>query len=373
MDEIKKSNIDEKKSLFGKIKSKYVQKWIFNFISKYKYPEFANKFLKYNNGLSHLQLEITNDNRINRLSDFRNWYHDLKDIYSVLNEISKEVYESEYLQMETLEKEPSDQYKSQAIEAIIYMCLFDIISLSENKKIFNADDLKIQKAESRKNEDLEKVSLKATIWNIIRGAINRSLNSKNSDLKNSIDTLFLGLPHWASVYNENKYAISNICVSIRNHLAKKFPKYKEGDNRHLQNDLCCLILKIFWLKNNNFYHNPTKIYNKILDYLKLEGPNFNDNILYALELPDINDTRALMNKYDFDYGLLISRLQKCCSLYSFACGNDDFDIRAYSSSGLQSAIKYALPTKEKKDKFQTFLEGQEQPKQKKDKSICAIF
>ena len=51
MDEIKKSNIDEKKSLFGKIKSKYVQKWIFNFISKYKYPEFANKFLKYNNGL----------------------------------------------------------------------------------------------------------------------------------------------------------------------------------------------------------------------------------------------------------------------------------------------------------------------------------
>ena len=82
MDEIKKSNIDEKKSLFGKIKSKYVQKWIFNFISKYKYPEFANKFLKYNNGLSHLQLEITNDNRINRLSDFRNWYHDLKDIYS---------------------------------------------------------------------------------------------------------------------------------------------------------------------------------------------------------------------------------------------------------------------------------------------------
>lgn len=208
-----------------------MQKLIYNLIGKHGSPEFADKFLKYNKGLSPLWWEIKSEFRINQLSDFRNWYYYLKDIYSASNEVAKKIYNDEYKKLQKFDQNKLDEYKKYAIEAIIYMCLFEIVYLTDEKKIFNENDLEIQKAKSSKDEDLDKVSCKTTIFNIIQGAINQSLNSTNSDFKNSIDKIFkavLQLDKKLVNYWCNYYDI------VADYLAKNFQTIKKIMNSKKQ-------------------------------------------------------------------------------------------------------------------------------------------
>lgn len=357
--EIKKSNIDEKQSLFGKIRSKYVQKLIYNFIEKHGSPEFADKLLKYNKGLSPLWWEIKSEFRINQLSDFRNWYYYLKDIYSALNEVAKKIYNDEYKKLQKLDQNKLDEYKKYAIEAVIYICFFEIVYLTEKKEIFNAKDLQIQKAkiENPKNKQevslkMAEVSLKTTIFNIIQKAINESLNSENCDLKSSVDTIFCEL--CCGTHIDDEHVTDAVYNVIKDHLSEKFPKYREDDK--LKNDFCRLIIKIIWLKNNNFYLDSIKVYNNEPDdFKRFNSKNFNCQILSKLGLPNFNSVDQVINEYDFDYQTLIESLQRNDNLYSIVCNNCDFDIRAYFSEELKVAIENALTTEAQKNKFKTFL------------------
>ena len=360
--EIKKSNINTKSSLFGKISSKYMQKFIFSFISRYKCPEFAHELLKYNKGLSHLQSEIKNDNRINQLSNFRNWCYYLKDIYSASNEVAKKIYDDAY---QNKYKKVLNRRKSFLIECIIYVCIFDIVYLTERKKIFNENDLKIQKAKSKDKKDKQEVSCKTTIFNIIREVINQSLNSKNSDLQSSVDAIATFYELLYTTHIDDEYVDCAVYNVIENHLSKKFPEYREDDK--LKHDLCCLIIKILWLKNNNFYHDSIEIYNSNpnnpkndLNLFRLR--NFNYKILSKLELPNFDVMDQLINKYEFDYQTLITSLKRNDNLYSIVCDNRDFDIKAYFSVALKSKLERELTTKKQKDEFKKFIEGKSESK-----------
>lgn len=120
----------------------------------------------------------------------------------------------------------------------------------------------------------------------------------------------------------------------------------EKNDKDFQYDLCFLILKMIWLKDSKF---------KVL--YPREFRNVSKSMFNILKLPKFEDS-------GFDYDKLIKHLQKNCDLYSFVCGQYDFDIRSYCNKNLQIAIKNALPTQKQKDEFQKFIEGEN--KSKKD-------
>ena len=330
----------KKPSLLWKIKAQYTIMNIFDLISNYKRPQFIHDMLKCQKepSLKKTALDMKLRNRINQLGDFRNWFYYLKYIYLALEVAAKDFYNNRHSDIVTPDEgyeytyeeyySPNlKEFEKQNVEIISYIMLFEVVYLAKNKKLFNEYNLQIKPL----NENKKATSYK-TIFSVIEDILKNSYKN---------DKLYMRFVEQIAYWNV-KSGLGICFYDIKNYLIERFPNYQNDED--LKYDLCFLVLKIMWLKNNTC-DNRTGI------------ADFNKDILNVLELPNLGGKL-------FDYDKLIKHLQKNCDLYSFVCGQYDFDIRSYCNKNLQIAIKNALPTQKQKDEFQKFIEGEN--KSKKD-------
>ena len=353
----------KKPSLLWKIKSQYTIMNIFDLISNYTRPQHIHDMLinQKEPSLKKTVLEMKLRNRINQLGDFRNWFYYLKYIYSAVANMAEKIYYEKYPEHlrssfnrnchcnEPLcqEERVFFEFEATYIETIAYVMFIEIAYLAKNKKLFNKNDLQIKRAKSSQKEDMEKVSLEATIFNAIQNALDKSYRDESDDAyKTTIN----------SIYKYLQYASMMDIDNAREHLLKRFPKYQE--DKDLKYDLCFLILKILWLKNNRYYKLNRAIYFDGLHY-KIPDCEFNQSVLKGLDLPNLKDNTL-------DCSKPVEYLKKNGDFYSFVIGQSDFDVRMYSNDELNMAISKALEDPTQRNKFQQFLKSKEELKKEKE-------
>ena len=356
-------NKNKKPSLLWKIKSQYTIMNIFDLISNYTRPQHIHDMLinQKEPSLKKTVLEMKLRNRINQLGDFRNWFYYLKYIYSAVANMAEKIYYEKYPEHlrssfnrnchcnEPLcqEERVFFEFEATYIETIAYVMFIEIAYLAKNKKLFNRNDLQIKSAESSQENDREKVSLKATIFNAIHNALDKSYKDESDDAYRTTMNKIYKCLQSVSMMDIN---------DAKQHLSKRFPEYQKDED--LKYDLCFLILKILWLKNNRYYELNKAIY---FDggLCTIPDCEFNQYVLRGLDLPNLQDNTL-------DFSKLIEYLKKNGDFYLFVIGQKDFDVRMYSNDKLNMAISNALDDPTKKNKFQQFLKSKEELKKEKE-------
>ena len=356
-------NKNKKPSLLWKIKSQYTIMNIFDLISNYKRPQHINDMLinQKEPSLKKTVLEMKLRNRINQLGDFSNWFYYLKYIYSAVANMAEKIYYEKY--PEHLRSsfnrnchcnEPLCQkervffeFEATYIETIAYVMFIEIAYLAKNKKLFNKNDLQIKSAESSQENDRKKVSLEATIFHAIQNALDKSYKDESDDAYRTTMNKIYKCLQSVSMMDIN---------DAKQHLSNRFPEYQKDED--LKYDLCFLILKILWLKNNRYYELNKAIY---FDggLCTIPDCEFNQYVLRGLDLPNLQDNTL-------DFSKLIEYLKKNGDFYLFVIGQKDFDVRMYSNDKLNMAISNALDDPTKKNKFQQFLKSKEELKKEKE-------
>ena len=202
------------------------------------------------------------------------------------------------------------------------------------------------------------VSIGETVELATKNTLNKFLSSKN-ELRNTIDKLFSDILLNSSTSSGAKHEIR---VAMQKHLLKRFPYWRK--DAIFKMELCFLIVKIIWLKNNSFYDESVKLYNDGCYSNYCYGRvSFNDGILSDFELPDFFGGNRWSDFYNNYYEKFMDHMKENGDLILILFGQD-FDVRAYFSEKLKFAIEGALSKQEQKDEFKKFIEGKNEPKKK---------